>query len=52
MDTIHAIRVEEVRDRVEDKHFYVVYIEINETIKIIGQSKSKPQLIRYISEVY
>ena len=31
MDTIHAIRVEEVRDRVEDKHFYVVYIAVSYT---------------------
>ena len=26
--------------------------EINETIKIVGESKSKPQLVRYVSEVY
>ena len=24
----------------------------NETIKIVGESKSKPQLVRYVSEVY
>ena len=52
MDTIHAIRVEEARDIEEGKHFYRVYMEINETIKIIGTSKTKPQLVRYISEVY
>ena len=52
MDKIHEIRVEEVRDIQESRHFYRVYMEINETIKIIGESETKPQLIRYISEVY
>ena len=28
------------------------YDKTNETIKIIGESETKPQLIRYISEVY
>ena len=52
MDIIHEIRVEEVRDIAEGKHFYRVYMEVNETIKIIGTSKTKPQLVRYVSEVY
>tara|TARA_Y100001935_G_C16928676_1_gene324333 strand:- start:232 stop:390 length:159 start_codon:yes stop_codon:yes gene_type:complete len=52
MDTIHEIRVEEVRDYEEGTHFYRVYMEVNETIKIVGESKSKPQLVRYVSEVY
>ena len=52
LDKIHEIRVEEVRDIEEGRHFYRVYMEINETIKIIGESETKPQLIRYISEVY
>ncbi len=52
MDTIHEIRVEEVRDHEERTHFYRVYMEINETIKIIGESRYKPQLVRYVSEVY
>ena len=52
MDKIHEIRVEEVRDIEECRHYYRVYMEINETIKIIGESETKPQLIRYISEVY
>ena len=52
MDKIHEIRVEEVNDHEEEKHFYRVYMEINETIKIIGVSEIKPQLIRYVSEVY
>ena len=52
MDKIHEIRVEEVNDYEEGKHFYRVYMEINETIKIIGESETKPQLVRYVSEVY
>ena len=34
MDKIHEIRVEEVHDHEEGKHFYRVYMEINETIKL------------------
>ena len=52
MDIIHQIRVEEVRNLDEGTHFYRVYMEINETIKIVGESKSKPQLVRYVSEIY
>ena len=52
MDKIHEIRVEEVNDNREGNHFYRVYMEINETIKIIGESETKPQLVRYLSEVY
>ena len=52
MDKIYEIRVEEVRDIEEGRDFYRVYMEINENIKIIGVSETKPQLIRYISEVY
>ena len=52
MDKIHEIRVEEVHDNEEGKHFYRVYMEVNETIKIIGESQTKPELVRYVSEVY
>ena len=52
MDKIHEIRVEEVNDHDEGKNFYRVYMEINETIKIIGESEIKPQLVRYVSEVH
>ena len=51
-ENISEIRVEEVHDHEEGKYFYRVYMEINETIKIIGESKIKPQLARYVSEVY
>ena len=37
MDKIHEIRVEEVNDHGEGNHFYRVYMEINETIKIIDE---------------
>ncbi len=43
MDKIHEIRVEEVHNRKEGKYFYRIYMEINETIKIIGESKIKPK---------
>jgi hypothetical protein len=52
MDKIHEIRVEEVHDRENGTHFYRVYYEVNEQIKILGESSIKPQLVRYVSEVY
>ena len=52
MDKIHEISVVEVDEHGEGNHFYRVYMEINETIKIIGESETKPQLVRYVSEVY
>ena len=52
MDKIHEIRVEEVHDHEEGKHFYRVYMEINENKKILGESETKPELVRYISKVY
>ena len=50
MDKIYEIRVEEVFDREENIHFFRVYLEINNQIKIIGTSSVRPQLVRYISE--
>ena len=35
MDKIHEIRVEEVHDRENGTHFYRVYYEVNEQIKIM-----------------
>jgi len=52
MGKIHEIRVEEVHDHGEGKHFYRVYYEINETIKILGESSIKPQLVRYVSKIF
>ncbi|MDA9646166.1 hypothetical protein N9S92_00175 [Candidatus Pelagibacter sp.] len=52
MDKIHEIRVEEAQDQEEGMQFYRVYIEVNESIKILGESSTKPRLIRYVSKVY
>ena len=52
MNRIHEIRVEEIHDHEEGRHFYRVYIEMNEEIRIIGESSTRPQLVRYVSEVY
>ena len=41
MDKIHEIRVEEVHDRENGTHFYRVYYEVNEQIKILGESSIK-----------
>ena len=49
MDKIHEIRVEEVHDRENGTHFYRVYYEVNEQIKILGESCIKPLLVRYVS---
>ena len=58
MDKIHEIRVEEVHDHEEGKHFYRVYMEINKSIKMVNftvdqirEIMSKPQNIRNISVV-
>ena len=52
MDKIHEIRVEEVNDQENGTHFYRIYYEINEQIKILGESSIKPELVRYVSRVY
>ena len=52
MDKIYEIRVEEVHDEEEGNHFYRVYMKKNGRIEIIGTSKIKPQLYRYVSKVY
>jgi len=52
MDNIHEIRIEEVYNKEESTHFYRVYYEINEEIKILGESTIEPKLVRYVSKVY
>ena len=52
MDKIHEIRGEEVNDQENGTHFYRIYYEINEQIKILGESSIKPELVRYVSRVY
>ena len=52
-DSISEIRVEEVHDHEDGKHFYRVYFHYkNGKIKIMGESKTKPILARYVSEIY
>lgn len=46
MDKIEEIRVEEVQDFEENKHYWRVYYVINEKIVILGNSRVKPELIR------
>ena len=46
MDKIEEIRVEEVQDFEENKHFWRIYATINGRIVILGTSKIKPELVR------
>ena len=50
---ITEIRVEEVHDHEESKHFFRVYFYYeNGKIGIMGESKIKPILARYVSKVF
>ena len=50
---ITEIRVEEVHDYEESKHFFRVYFYYEDgKIEIMGQSNIKPILARYISRIY
>ena len=50
---ITEIRVEEVHDHEESKHFFRVYFYYESgKIKIIGKSNIKPILARYVSKVF
>ena len=50
---ISEIRVEEVHDNEEGKHFFRVYFYYEDgKIEIIGESNIKPILARYISKIY
>ena len=50
---ITEIRVEEVHDHEESKHFFRVYFYYeNGKIEIMGESIIKPILARYISKIY
>ena len=52
-NNIKEIRVEEVLDNEEGKHFFRVYFYYeNGKIEIMGESKIKPILARYISKIY
>ena len=50
---ISEIRVEEVHNNEEGKHFFRVYFYYeNGKIEIVGESNIKPILARYVSKVY
>ena len=50
---IEEIRVEEVHDHEEGKHFFRVYFYYESgKIEIMGESNIKPILARYVSKVY
>ncbi len=50
---IEEIRVEEVHDFENSKHFYRVYFYYkNGKIEIMGESETKPILARYVSKIY
>ena len=51
--SIEEIRVEEVHDHENSKHFYRVYFYYEDgKIEIMGESKIKPILARYVSKIY
>tara|TARA_B110000444_G_scaffold180393_1_gene169161 strand:+ start:218 stop:391 length:174 start_codon:yes stop_codon:yes gene_type:complete len=53
LNEITEIRVEEVHEHADKRHFYRIYFYYSDgKIKIIDESSTKPILARYISEVY
>ena len=53
LNEITEIRVEEVHEHVDKRHFYRIYFYYSDgKIKIIDESSTKPILARYVSEVY
>ena len=53
MQKIKEIRVEEVHDIEEKKHFYRVYFHYsNGRVELIDESSTKPLLARYVSKIY
>ncbi len=50
---ISEIRVEEVHDNEEGKHFFRVYFYYEDgKIEIMGETNIKPILARYVSKIY
>ena len=50
---IEEIRVEEVQDHEEGKHFFRVYFYYESgKIEIMGESNIKPILARYVSRIH
>ena len=53
LNEITEIRVEEVHEHADKRHFYRIYFYYSDgKIKIIDESSTKPILARYVSEVY
>ena len=50
---ILEIRVEEVHNHEEGKHFFRVYFYYEDgKIEIIGESQIRPILVKYVSKIY
>ena len=49
MDKITEVRIEEVKDLEENRHFWRIYYTKNEKIIILGESRVKPQLTRVVA---
>ena len=49
MDKITEVRIEEVKDFEENRHFWRIYYTKNEKIIILGESRVKPQLTRVVA---
>ena len=49
MDKISEVRIEEVKDYEENRHFWRIYYTKNERIIILGESRVKPQLTRVVA---
>ena len=53
LDKIKEIRVEEVHDHVDGRHFYRVYFYYEKgKINIMAESSTKPIFARYVSKVF
>ena len=53
LEKIREIRVEEVYDYEEKRHFYRVYFYHDDgRIDIMSESSTKPILARYVSKIY
>ena len=49
MDKITEVRIEEVKDFEDNRHFWRIYYTKNERIIILGESRVKPQLTRVVA---
>ena len=53
LEKITEIRIEEVHNHEEGKHFFRVYFYYEDgKIEIMGESNIKPILARYVSKIY